>query len=49
MTTPVRQTQTLFHAMSTQDLATYVNCPLALQDNFERVMKEKYGIVEEAT
>ena len=49
MTTPVRQTQTLFHAMSAQDLATYVNCPLALQDNFERVMKEKYGIVEEAT
>ena len=47
--TPVERTQTLFRAMSTQDLAVYINYPLALQDNFERVMKEKYGIVEEAT
>ena len=47
--TPVRQTQVLFRVMSTQDLACYVACPLCLQDNFERVMREKYGIAEEAT
>ena len=47
--TPVKQTQILFHAMSTQDLACYVNCPLCLQDNFEKVMRKKYGIAEEAT
>ena len=42
--TPNERTQTLFHAMSTQDLAAYVNCPLSLQDYFEKTMREKYGI-----
>ena len=44
--TSTEQSAALLHAMSTQDLACYVNCPLALQENFERVMREKYGIPE---
>lgn len=44
MRAAVGQTADLFRAMSTQDLACYVNCPVCLQDNFEKVMREKYNL-----
>jgi hypothetical protein len=44
--TTVDKTAILFHAMSLPDLIAFQSCPLELQDYFEQVMMEKYGIME---
>ena len=43
--TPVQKTRALFDIISIQDLAAYAACPECLQEHFETVMRQKYGIV----
>ena len=44
--TTVDQSSALLRAMSLPDLIAFESCPLELQDNFERVMLEKYNLQE---
>ena len=45
--TTVDQSSILFRVMSLPDLIAFQSCPLELQDNFEKAMMKKYGVIKD--